>query len=61
MYVCVYVYVCVYMYIYICACTSKIATIGSDIGLSPGRHQTIIWTNAGILLTGTLEQISVKS
>ena len=28
--------------------------IGSDNGLSPDRHQTIIWTNAGILLTGTL-------
>ena len=24
--------------------------IGSGNGLSPGRHQTIIWTNAGILL-----------
>ena len=28
--------------------------IGSDNGLSPGRRQAIIWTNAGILLTGTL-------
>ena len=26
------------------------ATIGSDNGLSPGRRQAIIWTNAGILL-----------
>ena len=25
---------------------------GSDNGLSPGRHQANIWTNAGILLTG---------
>ena len=28
--------------------------IGSDNGLSPGRRQTIIWTNAGILLIGLL-------
>ena len=26
----------------------------SDNGLVPGRHQAIIWTNAGILLIGTL-------
>ena len=29
-------------------CVSKLAIFGSDNGLSPGRHQTIIWTNAGI-------------
>ena len=28
----------------------KLTTIGSDNGLSPGRRQAIIWTNAGILL-----------
>ena len=28
--------------------------IGSDKGLSPGRHQAIIWTNAGIFLIWTL-------
>ena len=28
----------------------KLTTIGSDNGLSPGRRQVIIWTNAGILL-----------
>ena len=28
--------------------------IGSDNGLSPVRHQAIIWTNAGILLIGPL-------
>ena len=28
---------------------SKLATIGSDNGLSPGRHQAIILTNAGIM------------
>ena len=26
---------------------SKLTTIGSDNGLSPGRRQAIIWTNAG--------------
>ena len=35
-------------------CVSKQTIIGSDNGLSPGRHQAIIWTNAGILLTGSL-------
>ena len=35
-------------------CVSKLTIIGSDNGLSPGRHQAIIWTNAGILLIGTL-------
>ena len=35
-------------------CVSKLTSIGSDNGLSPGRHQAIIWTNAGILLIGPL-------
>ena len=35
-------------------CVGKLTNIGSDNGLSPGRHQTIIWTNAGILLIGPL-------
>ena len=35
-------------------CVNKLTTIGSDNGLSPGRHQTIIWTNAGILSIGSL-------
>ena len=35
-------------------CISKITTIVSDNGLSPGRHQAIIWINAGILLIGPL-------
>ena len=30
----------------------KWVIIGSDNGLSPVRHQNVIWTNAGILLTG---------
>ena len=35
-------------------CVSKLTIIGSDNGLSPGRRQAIIWTNAGILLIQTL-------
>ena len=35
-------------------CVSKLIIIGSDNGLSPGRCQAIIWTNAGILLIGHL-------
>ena len=31
-------------------CVDKLTTIGSDNGLSPGRRQVIIWSNAGILL-----------
>ena len=35
-------------------CVSKLTIIGSDNGLSPGRRQAIIWTNARILLIGPL-------
>ena len=35
-------------------CISNLTIIGSDNGLSPGRCQAIIWTNAGILLIGPL-------
>ena len=35
-------------------CVSKLTTIVSDNGLSPGRRQAIIWTNAGILIIGHL-------
>ena len=35
-------------------CVSKLTSIVSDNGLSPGRRQAIIWTNAGILLIGPL-------
>ena len=35
-------------------CVSKLTIIGSNNGLSPGRCQAIIWTNAGILLIGPL-------
>ena len=33
---------------------ASVNIIGSDNGLSPGWHQAIIWTNAGILLIRTL-------
>ena len=33
-------------------CVGNLIIIGSDNGLSPGRRQAIIWTNAGILLIG---------
>ena len=35
-------------------CVSKLAIIVSDNGLSPGWHQAVIWSNAGILLIGPL-------
>ena len=35
-------------------CVGNLTIIGSDNGLSPGRRQAIIWTNAGILLIGLL-------
>ena len=35
-------------------CVNDLTIIGSDNGLSPGRRQAIIWTNAGILLIGAL-------
>ena len=36
-------------------CVGKQTIIGSDNGLSPGRRQAIILTNAGISLIGPLE------
>ena len=35
-------------------CVANLTIIASDDGLSPGRHQAIIWTYAGILLNGPL-------
>ena len=35
-------------------CVSKLTILGSDNGLSPGRRQAIISTNAGMLLIGPL-------
>ena len=35
-------------------CVTNLTINGSDNGLSPGRRQAIIWTNAGILLIGPL-------
>ena len=39
---------------YLIEAECKLTIIGSDHGLSPGRHQAIIWTNDGILLIGHL-------
>ena len=45
-------------------CVSKLTIIGPDNGLSPGRRQAIIRTNAGILLIESLRtnfsEISIK-
>ena len=41
-------------------CVGKLTNIGSDNGLSPGRRQAIIWTNAGILLIRSLETNSIE-
>ena len=35
-------------------CIDNLTILGSDNGLSPGRSQAIIWTNAGKLLIGPL-------
>ena len=35
-------------------CVGKLTTIGADNGLSPGRRQAMVWTNAEILLMGPL-------
>ena len=55
---------CIYLYVTLSVlthwgwvthkCVSELTVIGSDNGLSPGRRQAIIWTNAGILLIGPL-------
>ena len=34
-------------------CVGKLTIIGSDNGLSPGRHQVIIWTIAGRIVNWT--------
>ena len=36
-------------------CICNLAVIGSDNGLSPSRCQTMIWTNAGILIRNKLQ------
>ena len=45
-------------------CVSKLTIIVSDNGLLPGWHQAIIWTNSGILLSGTsgpnISELSIK-
>ena len=42
-------------------CVGKLSIIGSDNGLSLGRHQAIIWTKAGILYTGPLGNFNRNS
>ena len=42
-------------------CIGKFTIIGSENGLAPGRRQAIIWTNAGILLTGHFSEILIKN
>ena len=37
---------------YFLSCVGNLIIIGPDNGLSPGRRQAIIWTNAGILIIG---------
>ena len=44
------------MHIYI----NKLTIVGSDNGLSPGRHQAIIWANATILLIHNKFQWNLK-
>ena len=39
-------------------CISNLTIIGPNNGLSPGRRQAIIWTNAGILLVRSLRNFS---
>ena len=41
-------------------CLSKLTIIGSDDGLSPGRRQAIIRTNAGLLQFDPGEQIPMS-
>ena len=35
-------------------CVGNLTIISTDVGLSPGRRQAIIWTNTGLLLIGPL-------
>ena len=41
-------------------CDDKLTVTGSDNGLSPGRRQAIIWTNAGILLGTSFSEIVIE-
>ena len=38
-------------------CVRKLTIVGSDNGLSPGRRQAVILTNAGVLLIGLLRKV----
>ena len=37
-------------------CVGNLTIIGLNNGLSPGQRQAIIWTKAGILLNGPLQE-----
>ena len=61
----IFVYACMWIHVQILLllthwgrvtqiCVSKLTTIGSDNGLSPGRRHAITWNNAGILSIRTL-------
>ena len=53
--ICLGLYVLIYWDRVTHICVSKETIVGPDNGLSPGgRHQAIIWTNAGVLLFGSL-------
>ena len=41
-------------------CVNKLIIISSDNGLSHGRRQDIIWTNAGLLLIGQFNEILIE-
>ena len=41
-------------------CIGNLTISGSNYGLSPGQHQAIIWTNAGILLIEPLRKIQLN-
>ena len=42
-------------------CINKLTIIGSDNGLSPGRRQAIIWTNAEILISNLRNKLQWNS
>ena len=42
-------------------CISKLTTISSYNGLSPGRRQAIIWTDGGILLIRPLGDYKLQT
>ena len=41
-------------------CFGDLAIIGSDNGLSLGRRQAIIWTNAGMVISNLRNKLQLK-